>query len=1630
MIRTFRVLRLLVILLAIPVVTGCSRTFVVDNTGDDPALSACTDVNANDCSLRGAISTANTNEGPASDNINFDDTIFAEKQTIALTNGQLPAVIAPMAINGPTATGAGVTIAGDSTSDIFAVTAGSLGLNDLTVQGGVNGLVVLASPFGLNNAVSNCTFTGNTNGISVRDDGFIRVNNSTFSGNSGAGLLRTGTTSSNQTASVRYSTFTANGVGVGVDATNNNNTGPPLSIESSIIAGNTTNTIGNFSDDGSNILNVDARLGPLAPNGGPTFTHALLPGSPAIGTGDSSAVPDSDQRGVARPQGSRPDSGAFELEVTGQSGPNFVVTDTSDSPNGICAIDDCNLRAAINAANDLSDPETESSLPGTVSFAPDVRGTIALTRGELDISNDITIIGPGARELTISGIGETRLFRIGNNNAVISDLTLANGNSFLEQNNRGGAIRSDAGGSLTLRRCALQGNTGDQGGALYLGGGANVIDSCLFQGNSSRFNGGAIYNAATGEGGTSTLTVSNTTFAGNRGGNNGQAPGKGAAILTYATQGGNATTALDSCTFADNQGFNATLYTWNGENSGTVTTRLSNTILGDRIASFANEGVVTVTSLGHNLANDDGQLQLTAPTDILNTDPLLGELRNNIGPTDTFALLPGSPAIDAGDTALATDARGIARPFGEADDIGAFEFGVNFNPSLVVTTPEDEDDGTSDPDFGEGTSLREAINFANEDGVDSAITFDLTVFASHQTIALDGSELTLDSDGALSIAAPPAGVTISGQGASRVFVVNSTDEVTLTGLTIRDGNAGGGSGGGINNFGALTLNSCTLTGNRASSGGAIRSSTDDVELESDELLTLNNCTLSGNTATRVGGGLYNINGLSVVESCTITNNSAPDEAGGGVASFGDEFTLTQNSNSIIAGNGASDADSVFGEGDGIGGFQSNGFNLVGSGNATGEFVESGDRANVTDAGLAPLAPNGGPAQTIALVPGSPAIDSGQTDLAFDGRGLPRPARGADDIGAFEVNNAQPTVSPFSVTLLEDGSLAFATSDFASAFSDTEGETLTSIRIETLPATGALLFDGVPATVGQTIAAADIGKLTFVPVANLNGPTSFLYNAPDLFGFAAQPATVTLNVTPVNDVPSFALIANPNQTVLEDADSQLVQGFATQISAGPANESGQTLTFALSNDNASLFSTQPTINADGDLIYRPADNANGSATVTVTLKDDGGVLNGGVDTSAPQSFVINVTAVNDAPVAVADAYTTPDNTTLTVSAADGVLSNDGDIDSASLTAVLETNVSRGTLTLNADGSFTYVPEADETYTTAFSYRAFDGALSSESVNVTIGVNVTSKPIGFGVSILPKAPRTNDVLTATPVIADASGVSFSYEWKVNGRTKQTGPSNSFDLRVAGQGDKGDFVSVTATATRGIDTGTATNSVGVFNSTPVAFSQTGTAQGGVAKTFILRGADFDAEPLTFKRVGGPKSGTATIVPNADNTATLTYTALANFGGVEVIRFVAIDPSGKPSAPATLSIAVTAQTPPPPPNRAPSANNVTASTRPGALVAIPLSGSDPDGDPITFKRVGGPRNGTGEIRLDSDGVFKMFYTPRSNFVGNEVIRFVAIDPIGKPSPVATMTINVSNANNAPSAGGALKSAPSAEGA
>ncbi len=418
-------------------------------------------------------------------------------------------------------------------------------------------------------------------------------------------------------------------------------------------------------------------------------------------------------------------------------------------------------------------------------------------------------------------------------------------------------------------------------------------------------------------------------------------------------------------------------------------------------------------------------------------------------------------------------------------------------------------------------SLREAINNANGDadttGGDCAAGsgLDAIAFSGVGTITLGSSLPSITDTDGLTIDGDNA-VTVDGAGSFRVFSVNAGAALTLQDITVANGNAGAGFGGGISNDGTLTVSGGTLSTNGASQGGGIYNASGTVTVTGSTLsgntatgngggaifntsgtvtvldstlsgntaslangggirtdggtlsvlnstlsgntaeanggaiaslanaagsVTLTNSTLSGNSANLGGGGgIYNQNPLTIV-NCTLSANSAPTGGGGGIINF---LGTLQISFSTLAGNSAGSGGSLSNE-VGPGGNAGTPPSLKNSILALGTPENCAGTGSLTDAGgnqstdatcstfttvtsaqlnLGPLASNGGPTQTHALLPGSVAIDAAVScsdvagaTVSTDQRGVNRPVDGDGsttaecDIGAFEAQPAAATPTP-------------------------------------------------------------------------------------------------------------------------------------------------------------------------------------------------------------------------------------------------------------------------------------------------------------------------------------------------------------------------------------------------------------------------------------------------------------------------------------------------------------------------------------------------------------------------------------------------------------------------------------------
>lgn len=326
------------------------------------------------------------------------------------------------------------------------------------------------------------------------------------------------------------------------------------------------------------------------------------------------------------------------------------------------AANDCSLRGAIVAVNAAAGADAITVPAGTYTLTIAGAGEEVSSTGDLDVTGELTITGAGARATSVVGGASPFDDRIFDNqpdaSATITGLTVTGGKA--GSNDLGGGIRND--GDLTLDKVTIKDNTARAAGGIYSNGGTlNVIDSTV-SGNSA-----ASDNANVGgvlqSGGIAKIT--NSTISGNRAGqiNGGVAASEAALVnILNSTISSNTSSRLGGGILTAGP---ASLVT------------VKNTIVADNTTDNCDTAQLSggiISSQGNNISSD-GSCGFTHPTDKQNTDPLLGPLANNGGPTDTHALLAGSPAIDAGSNTgcPAADQRGVRRPQGPRCDIGAFE---------------------------------------------------------------------------------------------------------------------------------------------------------------------------------------------------------------------------------------------------------------------------------------------------------------------------------------------------------------------------------------------------------------------------------------------------------------------------------------------------------------------------------------------------------------------------------------------------------------------------------------------------------------------------------------------------------------------------------------------------------------------------------------------------------------------------------------------------------------------------------------------------------------------------------------------------------------------------------------------
>jgi hypothetical protein len=509
-------------------------------------------------------------------------------------------------------------------------------------------------------------------------------------------------------------------------------------------------------------------------------------------------------------------------------------------------------------------------------------------------------------------------------------------------------------------------------------------------------------------------------------------------------------------------------------------------------------------------------------------------------------------------------------------------------------------------------------------------------------------------------------------------------------------------------------------------------------------------------------------------------------------------------------------------------------------------------------------------------------------------------------------------------------------------------------------------DGDPLTItfasnpnrGSTVINAD-GTVTYTPDPNLNGSDSFLYTISDGKG-GTWSATVSMTITPVNDPP---VANNDIPSVQEDTPVTI------NVLSNDSDIDGDTLTVTLL--------TQPThgtavLNPDKTVTYTPELNySGGTDTFTYSVSDG----KGGTD---PATVYLNVTPVNDPPLANADTATVAEEGSVTIP----VAANDNDPDGGTLTLLSATQGAHGTVTVLTGNQVRYQPAANYFGSDTFTYTVRDPAslTATGTVNVTVtpvndppvaNADSTGMPEDSGIAYSVLANDTDidgDTLTVVAVTQSANGsvstngtlVFFSPNANYYGTTGFT-----YTIRDAGGLESTASVTVT---------------VNPVNDPPMAGSDTAATEEGspVTVSVLANDADIDGGALSVSAVTQGADGAVTT-----NGVTVTYTPAAGFTGSDSFTYNVSDGFG---GMATGLVTVTVSDV----NDVPVANPDSGSTREGVSVVIPVlaNDTDADGGTLTVTFVNSP----GVLLPDNT----VRYTPAANFTGTVTFSYFVSDGQG----------------------------------
>ncbi len=574
-----------------------------------------------------------------------------------------------------------------------------------------------------------------------------------------------------------------------------------------------------------------------------------------------------------------------------------------------------------------------------------------------------------------------------------------------------------------------------------------------------------------------------------------------------------------------------------------------------------------------------------------------------------------------------------------------------------------------------------------------------------------------------------------------------------------------------------------------------------------------------------------------------------------------------------------------------------------------------------------------------------------------------------------VTPAEFSVSNQSYTVVQENILTVsAAQGLLSNDSNPEGQALTAV-IHTSPAHGSVTIN------------AD-GSFNYTPVSGFNGTDSFTFRATN-GTVVSNSGTVTITVTPAQ----FS-VSNQSYTVVQE--NTLTVSAAQGLLSNDSNPDGFTLSAVI---HTSPAHGSVTINADGSFSYTPNTGFNGTDSFTFRATNGTVVSNSGMVTITvtPAQFSVSN-----------QSYTVVQENTLTVSAAQGLLSNDSNPEGQALTAVIHTSPAYGSVTINTDGSFSYTPMSGFNGTDSFTFRATNGTVVSNSGTVSISVTPAEFAVNNNVYTVVE-DNTLTVTAANGMLADDSnpaGLTLTAQLHTspaNGSLKLNSDGSFTYTPNVGFSGTDSFTYRAVNGSVVSNTGTATITV-----TPAQFSvsnqsytvvQENTLTVSAAQGLLSNDSNPEGQALTAVIHTSPAHGSVTI--NADGS--FSYTPVSGFNGTDSFTFRASNGTVVSNS-ATVTITVT-------PAEFSVSNQSYTDVQENTLTVSAAQGllsndSNPEGQALTAVIHTSPAHGS--VKINTDGSFS--YTPNTGFNGTDSFTFRATNGT-VVSNSATVTITVTPA-------------------